>query len=155
MFGVPPPPPTRTVEPIWLQPYPDVLLDGMPDAAPGPEARVERREAISLAFVTSMQYLPPRQRAVLLLRDVLGFRAAEVADMWPVDQSGRDLAVAVPGTQRRAGDSRLALGGAQRYPRRVVDLGQEVQLVAPCREPIIPLGSHCATSYRTILETVY
>jgi RNA polymerase sigma-70 factor (ECF subfamily) len=81
VFGVPPPPPTRTVEPIWLQPYPDVLLEGVPDAAPGPEARVERREAISLAFVTAMQYLPPRQRAVLLLRDVLGFRAAEVADM--------------------------------------------------------------------------
>ena len=81
VFGVPPPPPTRTAEPIWLQPYPDVLLEGVPDAAPGPEARVERREAISLAFVTAMQYLPPRQRAVLLLRDVLGFRAAEVADM--------------------------------------------------------------------------
>jgi RNA polymerase sigma-70 factor (ECF subfamily) len=81
VFGVPPPPPTRTVEPIWLQPYPDVLLAGVPDAAPGPEARVERREAVSLAFVTAMQYLPPRQRAVLLLRDVLGFRAAEVADM--------------------------------------------------------------------------
>jgi RNA polymerase sigma-70 factor (ECF subfamily) len=81
VFGVPPPPPTRTVEPIWLQPYPDVLLEGIPDAAPGPEVRVERREAISLAFVTAMQYLPPRQRAVLLLRDVLGFRAAEVADM--------------------------------------------------------------------------
>jgi len=81
VFGVPPPPPTRIVEPIWLQPYPDVLLAGVPDAAPGPEARIERREAVSLAFVTAMQYLPPRQRAVLLLRDVLGFRAAEVADM--------------------------------------------------------------------------
>jgi len=75
------PPPTRIVEPIWLQPYPDSLLDSAPDAAPGPEARVERREAISLAFVTAMQALPPRQRAVLVLRDVLGFRAAEVAEM--------------------------------------------------------------------------
>jgi RNA polymerase sigma-70 factor (ECF subfamily) len=81
VFGVPPPPPTRTVEPIWLQPYPDALLDGVPDTAPGPDARVERREAISLAFVTAVQALPPRQRAVLVLRDVLGFRAAEVAEM--------------------------------------------------------------------------
>jgi RNA polymerase sigma-70 factor, ECF subfamily len=80
-FGIAPPPPTRMVEPSWLQPYPDSLLDGVPDTAPGPEARVERREAISLAFVTAMQSLPPRQRAVLVLRDVLGFRAAEVAQM--------------------------------------------------------------------------
>src|SRR4051794_3815630 len=70
-FGFVPPRPTRLVEPYWLQPYPDSLLDGLPDAAPGPEARVERREAISLAFVTAMQSLPPRQRAVLVLRDVL------------------------------------------------------------------------------------
>jgi RNA polymerase sigma-70 factor (TIGR02960 family) len=80
-FGTAPPPPTRMAEPSWLQPYPDSLLDGVPDTAPGPEARVERREAISLAFVTAMQSLPPRQCAVLLLRDVLGFRAAEVAEM--------------------------------------------------------------------------
>src|SRR6266540_566347 len=79
--GVLAPEPTRTVDPIWLQPFPDALLEGLPDAAPGPEARYERREAISLAFVTAMQSLPPRQRAVLVLRDVLGFRAAEVADM--------------------------------------------------------------------------
>jgi RNA polymerase sigma-70 factor (TIGR02960 family) len=76
-----PPAPTRMVEPSWLEPYPDALLDGVPDTAPGPEARVERREAISLAFVTATQSLPPRQRAVLVLRDVLGFRAAEVAQM--------------------------------------------------------------------------
>jgi RNA polymerase sigma-70 factor (TIGR02960 family) len=81
VFAVKPPPPTRMVEPSWLQPYPDSLFDGVPDTAPGPEARVERREAISLAFVTAMQSLPPRQRAVLVLRDVLGFRAAEVAEM--------------------------------------------------------------------------
>ena len=80
-FGIAPPPPTRMVEPSWLQPYPDSLLDGVPDTAPGPEARVERREAISLAFVTALQLLPPRQRAVLILRDVLGFRASETAAM--------------------------------------------------------------------------
>jgi RNA polymerase sigma-70 factor (TIGR02960 family) len=85
-FGVAPPPPTRLVESPWLQPYPDSMLDGVPDTAPGPEARVERREAISLAFVTAMQSLPPRQRAVLLLRDVLGYRAAEVAQMLDTTQ---------------------------------------------------------------------
>jgi RNA polymerase sigma-70 factor (TIGR02960 family) len=73
--------PTRTVDPIWLQPYPDALLDGVSDLAPGPEARYERHETISLAFVTAVQSLPPRQRAVLVLRDVLGFRATEVADL--------------------------------------------------------------------------
>jgi RNA polymerase sigma-70 factor (ECF subfamily) len=75
------PEPTRQFEPIWLQPYPDVLLDAIPDAAPGPEARYETKESVTLAFVTGLQRLPPRQRAVLVLRDVLGFRAAEVAEM--------------------------------------------------------------------------
>jgi RNA polymerase sigma-70 factor (ECF subfamily) len=84
--NVRPPEPTRTVDPIWLQPYPDVLLDGLPDAAPGPEARYESREAISIAFIAAMQSLPPRQRAVLVLRDVLGFRAAEVADVLGVTE---------------------------------------------------------------------
>ena len=66
---------------IWLEPYPDVLLDGLADQAPGPDARYETREAISLAFVAALQLLPPRQRAVLVLRDVLGYRAREVAVM--------------------------------------------------------------------------
>jgi RNA polymerase sigma-70 factor (ECF subfamily) len=79
--GVVPPEPTRTVEPIWLQPIPDTMLDGLPDGTPGPEARYERREAVSLAFVAAVQSLPPRQRAVLLLRDVLGYRAAEAAEL--------------------------------------------------------------------------
>jgi RNA polymerase sigma-70 factor (TIGR02960 family) len=74
------PEPTRWAEPTWLEPYPDALLDGLPDAAPGPDVRYERRESISLAFIAAMQSLLPRQRAVLVLRDVLGFRASEVAD---------------------------------------------------------------------------
>ncbi len=75
------PEPTHRAEPIWLDPYPDVLLEGIADVAPGPEARYETREALALGFVVGLQHLPPRQRAVLVLRDVLGFRAAEVAEM--------------------------------------------------------------------------
>ena len=66
----------------WLEPYPDALLGAAGAAgAGGPEARYEEHEAISLAFVTALQALPPRQVAVLILRDVLGFRASEVAGM--------------------------------------------------------------------------
>jgi RNA polymerase sigma-70 factor (ECF subfamily) len=63
----------------WLEPYPDVLLEGLADAEPGPEAGYETHEAISLAFITAVPLLPPRQRAVLILRDVLGFAAGEAA----------------------------------------------------------------------------
>jgi len=80
-WSAPPPEPTRRTEPLWLQPYPDTLLDDVPDTAPGPEARYEAREALALAFVTGLQRLPPRQRAVLVLRDVLGYPAAQAADM--------------------------------------------------------------------------
>jgi RNA polymerase sigma-70 factor (TIGR02960 family) len=75
------PTPSRLGDVVWLQPYPDVLLEGLPDQAPGPEARYESREAITLAFITAVQLLPPTQRAVLLLRDVLGYRAREVAEL--------------------------------------------------------------------------
>jgi len=73
--------PTPRDEAVWLQPFPDALLEGAVDVPPGPEARYEQAEAISLAFVTALQVLPPRQLAVLILRDVLGFHASEVADI--------------------------------------------------------------------------
>jgi RNA polymerase sigma-70 factor (ECF subfamily) len=75
------PDPAELAEPVWLEPYPDLLLEGAGASAAGPEGRYEAKEAISLAFVTALQLLPPRQRAVLILRDVLGFHAAEVAGM--------------------------------------------------------------------------
>jgi RNA polymerase sigma-70 factor (ECF subfamily) len=78
---VEPPEPTRLGEVAWIEPYPDVLLEGAINLPPGPEARYEQAESISLAFVTALQVLPPRQVAVLILRDVLGFRASEVAAM--------------------------------------------------------------------------
>ena len=93
---VTPPEPTRLGEVPWLQPYPDVLLGGLPDQAPGPEARYESREAISLAFVTAVQLLPPNQRAVLLLRDVLGYRASETAELLGLTED------AVTGALKRA-----------------------------------------------------
>jgi RNA polymerase sigma-70 factor (TIGR02960 family) len=76
---VEPPEPSRLGEVVWLEPYPDLFVEDVPDGAAGPEARYEAREAMSLAFVTALQLLPPRQRAALILRDVLDFPASEVA----------------------------------------------------------------------------
>jgi RNA polymerase sigma-70 factor (ECF subfamily) len=78
---VEPPEPTRLGEIVWLEPYPDVLLTDLPDTGPGPDARYETSESISLAFIAALQILPPRQRAVLVLRDVLGYPARDVAQM--------------------------------------------------------------------------
>ncbi len=80
-FSEPPPSPTRIGEVTWLEPYPDALLEALGETTPGPETRYEAREAVGLAFITALQRLPDQQRAVLVLRDVLGFRAAETAEM--------------------------------------------------------------------------
>ncbi|HEX9357049.1 MAG TPA: sigma-70 family RNA polymerase sigma factor [Streptosporangiaceae bacterium] len=88
-----PPEPTRRGEPMWLEPYPDTLLGDLPDTAPGPDARYEAKETIALAFVAAIQNLPPRQRAVLLLRDVLGFRSAEVAGMLTASEASVNSAL--------------------------------------------------------------
>jgi RNA polymerase sigma-70 factor (TIGR02960 family) len=79
--NVEPPEPTRLGEVVWLEPFPDNLLEGAVDVPLGPEAQYEQTESMSLAFVTALQVLPPRQVAVLILRDVLGFHANEVAEM--------------------------------------------------------------------------
>ena len=73
--------PTRLIEPVWLEPYPDVLLEGIPDRSAGPAARYESKESVELAFIVALQALPPRKRVVLVLCDVLGFRLAEAAEM--------------------------------------------------------------------------
>ncbi len=79
--GVVPPEPTRLGEVVWLEPFPEVPAEGAVELPLGPEARYEQRESISLAFIKGLQLLPPRQLAVLVLRDVLGFHADEVAGM--------------------------------------------------------------------------
>jgi RNA polymerase sigma-70 factor (TIGR02960 family) len=89
-----PEPSRRRPEPSWLEPYPDALLDGIADRAPGPEARYEARESVSLAFLGALQQLPPRQRAVLVLRDVLGFRAGDVAELLDVSEDAVTSALA-------------------------------------------------------------
>jgi RNA polymerase sigma-70 factor (TIGR02960 family) len=101
--GVEPPEPTRLGEVVWLQPFPDALLEGAIQVPPGPEARYEQMEAVSLAFVTALQTLPPRQLAVLVLRDVLGFHAGEVADTLDstVESVNSALKRARAGLQRR------------------------------------------------------
>ena len=101
--GIEPPEPTGLGDVHWLEPYPDALLDGAITASPGPEARYEQAESLSLAFVTALQRLPPRQLAVLILRDVLGFHADEVADMLDttVESVKSALKRARAGMQRR------------------------------------------------------
>jgi RNA polymerase sigma-70 factor, ECF subfamily len=99
-YGPPSPPGTSETgrplrEGLWIGPYPDEAL-GIADGRAAPEARYERREALELAFVAALQHLPPRQRAALILRDVLGFSAREAAE---------SLATTVPsvnGALRRA-----------------------------------------------------
>jgi len=115
--------PTRRGEPVWLEPYPDVLLDDIPDAAPGPEARYETREAMELAFVVGLQHLPPQQRAVLVLRDVLGFRSAEVAGMLDTTEPSVNSLLR---RAREAFESRLPATGRERAPLPDSKAEQEV-----------------------------
>jgi RNA polymerase sigma-70 factor (TIGR02960 family) len=85
-LGFAPPAPTRLGEVPWLEPYPDLLLEDLPDNAADPQARYEAREAISMAFITALQLLPPRQRAALILRDVLSFHAREAAGILGISE---------------------------------------------------------------------
>jgi RNA polymerase sigma-70 factor (ECF subfamily) len=80
------------VESVWVDPYPDDQL-GLEDGLAGPEARYERRESVELAFIAALQLVPARQRAVLILRDVLGFSAREVADVLETTPASVDSAL--------------------------------------------------------------
>jgi RNA polymerase sigma-70 factor (ECF subfamily) len=121
-----PPEPTRLGEIVWLEPFPDALLEGVMDVPLGPEARYEQAETISLAFVTALQALPPRQLAVLVLRDVLGFHASEVAEMLEstVDSVTSLLKRARAGLQGRPS------AGVDREPAPAPDLPSEQATVA-------------------------
>jgi RNA polymerase sigma-70 factor (ECF subfamily) len=124
--GVEPPEPTRLGEVVWLEPFPDALLEGVVDVPLGPEARYERSESISLTFVSALQVLPPRQLAVLILRDVLGFHAAEVADM--LDATVESINAALK--RARAGLQRRWPPAADREPPPAADSPAEEALVA-------------------------
>jgi RNA polymerase sigma-70 factor (TIGR02960 family) len=106
--------PTRLIEPVWLEPYPDVQLEGLADAVPGPDARYEARESIELAFIVALQTLPARQRAALVLCDVLGFRLAEAAEM--LDTSEASVKGALQ-RARAALEERLPGGEREHAPR--------------------------------------
>jgi hypothetical protein len=124
--NVEPPEPTRLGEVVWLQPFPDALLDGATDVPLGPEARYEQTESISLAFVTALQVLPPRQLAVLILRDVIGFHANEVADM--VDSTVDSVNSAL--NRARASLQRRRAATADREPPPACDSPSEDAIVA-------------------------
>ena len=117
------PEPTRWSEPLLLEPYPDVLLDGIPDEAPGPEARYETKEAVGLAFIVGLQHLPPQQRAVLVLRDVLGYHASEVAEMLESSEASVNNLLR---RARAAFESRLPATGRERAPLPSSQLEREV-----------------------------
>jgi RNA polymerase sigma-70 factor (TIGR02960 family) len=113
MPEVEPPEPSRLGEVVWLEPYPDTLLEGVIKIPLGPEARYQQTEAISLAFVTALQVLPARQRAVLILREVIGYPADEVADMFDstVESVNSALKRARAGLRRR-----LPMDNCERAP---------------------------------------
>src|SRR5262249_32700161 len=92
------------LEPIWLEPCPD---EQFVDASASPEARYSQRESVALAFLVAVQLLPPRQRAILILRDVVGLEASECAEL--LDSS----VAAVTSALQRARE-RLAAGAADR-----------------------------------------
>lgn len=100
------PQPTGSNEVVWLQPFPDAALDEVGDDLPGPEAVYERREAVSLALIRLLQLLPPQQRAVLILRDVLGYRARQVAELLDITED------AANGSLKRARATVAAAGGS-------------------------------------------
>jgi RNA polymerase sigma-70 factor (TIGR02960 family) len=141
--------PTEEGEAVYLAPYPDALLDELPSVAAEPGARYDLRESVQLALLASIQLLPPRQRAVLLLRDVLGFAAAEVADLLESSTASVNSALqrARATLDRREAEGRLGVGrtppageAERSLVRRYVDAWESVdvdRLVALLREDVV------------------
>ncbi len=94
-------PGTPLLESVWIDPYPDEHL-GLEDGYAAPEARYEQRESVELAFIAALQHLPARQRAVLILREVLGFSAREVAQS--LDTTAASVNSALQRARRTVGD---------------------------------------------------
>jgi RNA polymerase sigma-70 factor (TIGR02960 family) len=117
------PAPNASAEVSWLQPYPDTLLDDLPADAPGPEDIAERNAAVSLAFTSALQVLSPRARAVLVLRDVLGFTASESAGILQSTEEAVAMTLSRARARLRAeqdgragGSSRSARTGSRPWP---------------------------------------
>jgi RNA polymerase sigma-70 factor (TIGR02960 family) len=125
-----PPEPSRRSEVTWLQPYPDALLEQLPEQAPGPETRYETREAVELAFVVALQRMPPRQAATLVLRDVLGYPSAEVAAMLGTTET------AVKGALQRARAALDARRDASRPPAPAPGSTEERRLIRRVAEAL-------------------
>jgi RNA polymerase sigma-70 factor (ECF subfamily) len=123
--GIDPIEPNHLTEITWLEPYPDALLDGLAEPVRSPEAQYEANEAMSLAFITALQHLPARQRAVLVLRDVLGFHAEEVAETLATTV---DSVTSALKRARATVHDRLAAGGRAAAP--VPRSADEAALVA-------------------------
>ena len=123
--GLEPPEPTRLGELTWLEPYPDAWLEAVADAAPGPEARYELRESVSLALITALQLLPPRQRAAVILRNVLGFPASEAARILETSEESVTSAL----KRARAALERHQQASSQQAPAPPPDSPAERRLV--------------------------